>query len=392
MAAESKSPQKIVLAFNSGSSSLKVGVYSMAVGREEALVTAAAEGVGSENGRVWARQAEQFFVKEDRGFQAAAEAAEFLTKAFRERSLPKPDIIGHRVVHGGPQLREHQLITPDVLQQLEAAIPFAPIHLPPALAVVRFAAGCFPGITQVACLDTAFHCTLPEHAARFPLPERFWETGIRRYGFHGLSCESIVHILGPELARKTVIAHLGNGASLTAVQDGRSIETTMGLTPTGGVMMGTRSGDLDPGLLLHLLRGQEYDAAQLDHLLNHDSGLVGVSGESSDMRALLEASARNSRARLAVEMFCYQVRTAVGALAAVLGGLELLVFAGGIGEHAAPVRATVCTGLAHLGIDLDPEANARHADIISRPGSRSVVRVTPSDEDMQIARHCALLA
>src|SRR5262249_28397081 len=257
-----------------------------------------------------------------------------------------------------------------------------------AFEVIRFAAKIFPGVPQVACLDTAFHRTLPEYAARFALPEHFWHRGIRRYGFHGLSCESIVHSLGPDLARKAVVAHLGNGASVTAIQDGCSIETTMGLTPTGGVMMGTRSGDLDPGLLLHLMRDEAYTAEQLDRLLNHEAGLLGVSGESSDMRTLLEASASRPNARLAVEMFCYQVKKAVGAMAAVLGGLELLVFAGGIGEHAAPVRANICAGLEHLGITLDPAANARHADVISTSASRCVVRVVPSDEDMQIARHC----
>lgn len=392
MEGKSKSQQKIVLAFNSGSSSLKVGVYSIGDGKEEVLATAAAEALGSKSGRAWVRQGQQFLWKEDRSFRTAEEAAEFLTDVLREHSLPPPNVIGHRVVHGGPRLREHRQIAPEVLQELEAATAFAPIHVPPALAVIRFAAKNFPDVPQVACLDTAFHRTLPEYTARFPLPERFWQTGIRRYGFHGLSCESIVHVLGQNLANKTVVAHLGNGASVTAIQKGRSIETTMGLTPTGGVMMGTRSGDLDPGLLLHLLRDQAYTAEQLDQLLNHEAGLLGVSGESSDMRSLLEASASHAGARLAVEMFSYQVRKAAGAMAAALGGLELLVFTGGIGEHAAAVRAAICTGLDHLGIELDAKANAEHADIISTSRGCCTVRVIPSDEDMQIARHCARLA
>jgi acetate kinase len=391
MNAETKSQQKIVLAFNSGSSSLKAGLYAMAGDSEEALATAAVEALGSKSGSAWARQNQKFFVKEDRSFRTAEEAAEFLTKAFDARSLPKPDVIGHRIVHGGPHLAEHRPITPEVLKQLEDATPFAPIHMPPALAVIHFATENFPGVPQVACLDTAFHRTLPEHAARFPLPERFWQSGIRRYGFHGLSCESIVHILGPKLAQKTVVAHLGNGASVTAIEDGRSIETTMGLTPTGGVMMGTRSGDLDPGLLLHLMRGSACTAEQLDHLLNHEAGLLGVSGASSDMKILLQAGASSASARLAVEMFCYQLKRAIGSMATALGGLELLVFAGGIGEHAVPVRAGICAGLGHLGIELDSEANGRHADVISASGSRCVVRVTPSDEDMQIARHSVRL-
>jgi len=392
MEGESKSQPQIALAFNSGSSSLKIGVYSFSGNQEDVLATAAAEALGNKDGRAWVRQGEQFLLKQDRSFQTAEEAAEFLTKTLSGHSLPKPGVIGHRVVHGGPRVREHQQITPGILKELEAATVFAPIHVPPALEVIRFAAKSFPGVPQVACLDTAFHRSLPEHAARFPLPQRFWQEGIRRYGFHGLSCESIVHALGPDLAQKTVVAHLGNGASVTAIRDGCSIETTMGLTPTGGVMMGTRSGDLDPGLLLHLLRDKACTAQQLDHLLNHEAGLAGVSGKSSEMRALLEASATDAAARLAVVMFCYQVRKAIGAMAAALDGLELLVFSGGIGEHAAPVRTDICAGLAYLGIALDPGANGRNDNVISRPGSGCMVRVVPSDEDMQIARHCVRLA
>src|SRR5690242_16486116 len=218
----------------------------------------------------------------------------------------------------------------------------------------------YPDVPHIACFDTAFHRTIPECATHLPFDHEFWTEGLRRYGFHGLSCESILRSLGGELAPRSVIAHLGNGCSITAVRNGDSIETTMGLTPTGGVMMGTRSGDLDPGLLLHLLRDKAYTAQQLDHLLNHEAGLSGVSGKSSEMRALLESSATDAAARLAVVMFWYQVRKAIGAMAAVLDGLELLVFSGGIGEHAASVRADICAGLTYLGIALDPGANGRN--------------------------------
>ncbi len=383
--------QKVILSFNSGSSSLKIGLYSFQGGKEETLATGAAEALGTEDSRAWLQQGQKFLIKESRAFSGAREAADFLTTALMAHSPVAPNAVGHRVVHGGPRLREHQRITPEVLKELEAATPFAPIHIPPALEVIHFAIERFPAVPQVACLDTAFHRSLPEHAARFPLPDRFWQMGIRRYGFHGLSCESIVHALGTDLAPRTVIAHLGNGASVTAVKEGCSMETTMGLTPTGGVMMGTRSGDLDPGLLLHLLRDQAYTAQQLDRLLNHEAGLLGVSGKSSEMRELLQASSTDAAARLAVEMFCYSVKKAVGSLAAVLGGLELLVFSGGIGEHAAPVRAAISAGLGYLGIAIDTEANARHAGVISTSGSRCVVRVVPSDEDLQIARHCLRL-
>jgi acetate kinase len=386
------SQKRTILALNSGSSSLKLGLYSLQGTNEEILATGAAEALGTKDGRVWMQQGEKFLLKENRAFATSREAADFLTKTLTVHSLPEPEIIGHRIVHGGPRLREHVRITPEVLKDLEAATVFAPIHTPPALEVIRFAMERFPRLPNVACLDTAFHRTLPEHAARLPLPDRFWQSGIRRYGFHGLSCESIVHTLGANLASKTVIAHLGNGASVTAVKEGCSIETTMGLTPTGGVIMGTRSGDLDPGVLLHLLRDEAYDAQQLEQLLNYEAGLLGISGTTNEMRSLLESSATNTSARLAVEMFCYSVRKAVGAMAAVLGGLELLVFSGGIGEHAAPVRAGICTGLDYLGIALDPEANARHADVISTSGSRCSVRVVPTDEDLQIARHCSQLA
>jgi acetate kinase len=236
-----------------------------------------------------------------------------------------------------------------------------------------------------------------EHPARAasaadPFSDEFWKKGVRRYGFHGLSCESIVHVLGTDLAARTVIAHLGNGCSITAVRNGASIETTMGLTPTGGVMMGTRSGDLDPGLLLHLLQGEQYAPEGLEHLINHQSGLLGVSGLSSDMRHLLGASRDDVRAGLAVEMFCYEIRKSLGSMAAVLGGLDLLIFAGGIGEHAAPVRAKICAGLEHLGILLDLDANQRSDSKISSALSKCSVRVIESDEDLQIARHSYRLA
>lgn len=388
----SNSPKRTILSLNSGSSSLKAGLYCLQAEKEEVFATGAVEALGSKEGRVWLRRGEQFLLKETRVFSNAEVAADFLTKALFAQALPQPDVIGHRIVHGGPRLREHQRITAEVMRDLEAASVFAPIHTPPALEVIRFANERFPGLPQIACLDTAFHRTLPEHAARLPFPDHFWQSGIRRYGFHGLSCESIVHSLGANLADKTVIAHLGNGASITAVKAGCSVETTMGLTPTGGIIMGTRSGDLDPGVLLHLLRDESYESEQLDRLLNHEAGLIGISGVSSEMRTLLELNAANAAARLAIEMFCYSIRKAVGAMAAVLDGLELLVFSGGIGEHAAPVRSGVCNGLNYLGIAVDPAANAAHADRISTSGSRCQVRVVPSDEDLQIARHCLRLA
>jgi len=382
----------VVLALNSGSSSLKLGLYSFRDAQVSKLAWGQAEEIGSQNGRLWLRRGSQLLIDKSRSCATTAKAAEYLTSALVGNSLPTPHVIGHRFVHGGPYLQNHQRITAEVLRQIEEAITFAPLHLAPALDVLRQAVRDYPGVPQVACFDSVFHRTLPEYAARLPFGREFWEKGLRRYGFHGLSCESIVDVLGDTLAPRMVIAHLGNGCSITAVRDGASVETTMGLTPIGGVMMGTRSGDLDPGVLLHLLQAEEYDADMLDQLLNHRSGLLGVSGVSSDMRSLLQASTENQQANLAVEMFCYQVHKSIGAMATVLNGIDVLVFAGGIGEHAAPVRAKICAGLEHLGIVLDEPANRRNAAQISSAKSKCAVRVIESDEDLQIARHSYRLA
>jgi acetate kinase len=382
----------IVLALNSGSSSLKLALYSFANGAGSKLANGAAEEIGSKDGRIRLRRGSEVLIDEARAFSGATEAAQYLIALFLRNSLPAPRVVGHRIVHGGPHLREHQRITPDVLNQLEEAVVFAPLHLPRALDVLRRATSDFPEAVQVACFDTAFHRTLPEYAARLPFPDAFWEKGLRRYGFHGLSCESIIHALGNDVPGRVAIAHLGNGCSVTAVRNGVSVETTMGLTPMGGVMMGTRTGDLDPGVLLYVLQVERYEPEQLQQLLNHRSGLLGVSGLSSDMRHLLEASQDNPQARMAVEMFCYQIRKSLGSMAAVLGGLDLFVFTGGIGEHAAPVRAKICSGLEHLGILLDEQANQRGDSRISSATSTCAVRVIESDEDLQIARHSYRLA
>jgi acetate kinase len=228
---------------------------------------------------------------------------------------------------------------------------------------------------------------MPEAAQRFPLPRELWYDGVRRYGFHGLSYEYIVSALGAERRGRLVIAHLGNGASLAAVRGGRPMDTTMGFTPDGGVMMGTRSGDLDPGVLVHLMKEMGYSPLQIDDLVSRRSGLLGVSGISSDMKTLLEQRDREPHAAQAIELFCYQLRKQIGAFAAVLNGLDDLVFTGGIGERAAPVRAEVCHGLEHLGVTVDDKLNAVHAEIISRPGSACTVRVIPTNEDLMIARH-----
>lgn len=380
-----------VLSLNSGSSSLKLGLFSFQNGTPEKLAWGEAEEVGSQNGRLWMHGAVELTSTERQYIASAAAAAQYLIKKLQEASITEPQAVGHRIVHGGPRLRQHQRITPEVLALLEEAVPFAPVHLPPALDVLKKAMVVFPRVPHIACFDTAFHRTIPEFAARFPFNSKFFEKGLQRYGFHGLSCESIVRALSSELAPRTVIAHLGNGCSITAVANGASVETTMGLTPTGGVIMGTRAGDLDPGLLLILLR-DGYDAEKLDSLLNHHSGLLGISSLSSDMRRLLDARGENRDARLAIEMFCYSIRKSIGAMAAVLGGIDMLVFTGGIGEHSAAARSEICSGLQHLGIALDDVANQSNAPRISSAMSQCIVRVIPTDEDLEIVEHARTLS
>jgi acetate kinase len=309
-----------------------------------------------------------------------------------DSKLPTPAAIGHRIVHGGPKLRQHCLIDDAVLRQLEDATDFAPLHIPPALSVIRFAQERFPGLPQVACFDTAFHAELPDVARVLPIAKELQADGIQRYGFHGLSCESIVHQLGDKLPDRVIIAHLGNGASITAVKGGKSIDTSMGLTPTGGVIMGTRSGDLDPGVLVYLARAKKFDAAMLEHLVDHRSGLLGISGFASDMRRLHEAASSNANAQLAVKMFCYCVSKQVAAMIAALDGLDLLVFTGGIGENDAQARAAICGSLAWIGVNLDPALNRSGENTISNLGSRCAVRVVASQEDEQIVRHTFKLA
>ena len=354
------------------------------------LASGNAEEIGADRGRITLKAGSETLLQGDGTFANAEQAAECLLEVLKQKHLPEPDIVGHRIVHGGSQLREHQAITARVLSLLYEAVPFAPLHLPAAVQVVEYAKTRFPAALQIACFDTAFHRTLPESVARLPFSDEFWRKGLRRYGFHGLSFESIVHSLGVDIPAKVVIAHLGNGCSLCAVSEGKSVDTTMGLTPTGGVMMGTRSGDLDPGVLLRLLQAENYTLAQIDELVNHDAGLLGVSRVSSDMRQLLESD--NRSAALAVEMFCYSVSKFIGAMAVALDGLDLLVFTAGIGEHAAAVRSRICSRLRHLGIVLDEQANQQASHAISAASSTCLVRVIPTDEDLQIARHCFRLA
>jgi acetate kinase len=243
-----------------------------------------------------------------------------------------------------------------------------------------------PNVPHVACFDTAFHHDLPEVARRFALPSALYERGIHRYGFHGLSCEYVLSVLGSPPPRRLIVAHLGSGASLTAILDGRSIDTSMGLTPAGGIAMGTRSGDLDPGILLHLLREQPGSLDELVHLVNHESGLKGVTGEASMTKLLARSERGDALARAGIELFAYGVKKQLGAYIAALGGLDCLVFTAGIGEHAPLVRSLALDGLSWLGLELDTDANRKNASVISRSSSRVVICVLPTNEDLVIAR------
>ena len=351
-----------VLALNSGSSSLKFGLY-----------------------RVDSTGAEKLFGD---GVSTAEhpDAVTRVASVLAASGMPPPDAIGHRIVHGGPALRQHCRIDDAVLRQLQAAVAFAPLHAPVALAFIRFAQAHFPGVPQVACFDTQFHVGLPAVARVLPIARELQAEGIQRYGFHGLSLESIVRQLGDALPQRLVIAHLGNGASITAVKAGLSIDTSMGMTPSGGVIMGTRSGDLDPGVLVYLMHEKKFDAGRLEALVDQRSGLLGISGLTGDMRRLHEAAASNSDARLAIEMFCYSVRKQVAAMVAVLGGVDMLVFTGGIGENDAQVRDEICDGLAWIGLSLDESRYPSATSPVSDGTSRCQVLVLASQENEQIAR------
>jgi acetate kinase len=386
-------PEMNVLALNSGSSSLKFGLYRGGSAETVTLLSGEAESIGEESARFHAQDSQaRSLISETTSISDQWDAIARIGKLLADSKTPAPAAIGHRIVHGGPKLRQHCLIDESVLLQLEAAAAFAPLHTPSALSVIRFAQQHFPRLPQAACFDTTFHARMPDIARVLPTPKELQSEGIQRYGFHGLSCESIVHQLGSDLPDRLIIAHLGNGASVTAVKDGKSIDTSMGLTPSGGVIMGTRSGDLDPGVLVYLMREKKFDAAMLEDLVDHRSGLLGISGVGSDMRRLHDAASSNPDVRLAIEMFCYSVRKQIAAMIAVLDGVDMIVFTGGVGENDSKVRASICNGLSWAGINLDPAQNLAAACSINDPASRVLVQVLPSQEDEQIARHTLALS
>jgi acetate kinase len=359
-----------VLCLNSGSSSLKVALFAVDADGERPVVRRTIDRIGS---RVSSHSA------------AVLEAIAALWGDGR----PPPSVVTHRVVFGGERHRQPARVDGALLADLRALVPFAPLHLPPEIEAIEAVLRRWPAVPQVVCFDTAFHATMPEVAWRYALPSTI-DPAIRRYGFHGLSCEYVVAELSAEARGRVVVCHLGSGASVTAVKDGASIDTSMGLTPTGGLVMGTRPGDLDPGVVVHLLR-RGYDAERLEHLFERESGLRAISETTADVRELLAQRATDPRAALALDVFCYRVRAFIGAMAASLGGLDTLVFTGGIGEHAPPVRAEIVRGLEHLGVRLDADANQRGEGTVSPVGAPCVVRVVATDEERMLARHAFAL-
>ena len=354
---------KLILSLNCGSSSLKFGVYDANGPKDpELLCEGEAEEIGGDSASFWIETGGKK-EQDQAGCAHHGEALAHALKLLDKRGFRDFEVAGHRVVHGGPQVREHRELDSETLGRLRDAVDFAPLHLPASLKVIDAVEKQMPNSRQVICLDTAFHCHMPDVAKDFGLPRGLRMMGVERYGFHGLSLESILHEL--TVPEKMVVAHLGNGSSVTAILNGKSIDTTMGLTPTGGVMMGTRTGDLDPGVMLFLMRKGYGDPAKLETLVDKKSGLAGVSGIGSDVRELLNARP-NSDAELALHMFCYRVRKAIAAMAGALGGLDLLVFTGGIGEHAEELRNKICAPLKFI--------------------DAFEIRALPSQEDLQIAR------
>jgi len=362
----------LIFVLNSGSSSLKFGIYYRGASDEEALLTGSADGIGQSNGTLNVRSsAGKSLVQREGILESQTDALATVAEAIREHIHAAPVAVGHRVVHGGPNLLTHQPITPQVLDELRSAIHFAPLHIPQALSLISSAQSLFPSATQFACFDDVFHRTMPEVASHLPLPQRYFDAGVRRYGFHGLSYESLVYHFGAQLPTRAIFAHLGNGASLCALRNKVSIDTTMALTPTGGIPMGTRSGDLDPGVIVYLLRMEQLGADEMEYLVNHQSGLLALSSGESDVKSL-EARARSDdpHATLALNVFAISVRKVIGAYVALLGGVDLLVFTGGIGEHSDYVRSAVTNGLEFLGLTADK------------------IKIVSAEEEQQIARHC----
>jgi acetate kinase len=396
-----------ILVVNSGSSSIKFSIYESAPeGTEQPprlLLDGELHGIGTPDASLELSRVSQSSSQTPVQAQTPVEAIRLVFDAVSQPDLPLIDAVGYRVVHPGPKLDDHQRITPEVLKDLEDAAAFAPLHDPEAVAVIREGLARLPKAAHFACFDTVFHRTMPEEASVYPLPPEIRAAGVHRYGFHGLSCESVVWQMQralPELPRRMVIAHLGSGCSVTALLDGQSIGNTMGLTPTGGVVMGTRPGDLDPGLMLYLLRLQagDKDAAlsAIEAMLNHHAGIAALSGLPNDLKAVRKAAAQgNAQAQLALKVFTRSVTQAIAGFCWLSGGLDAIVFAGGIGEHDPLSRAGILAGLESQGVEVNSSLNEQKGTGLRPIGAShrdTSVYVVPAQEDLIVAMHVVRMA
>ena len=381
-----------ILTINGGSSSIKFSLFEV-TGSLRRIYEGAIERIGQSDSALHVKglSAADNFSQEVKVANHSVAISVLLDWLQKQHDSETISAVGHRIVHGGPKYNEAQKITPEMVAELQRISPFDPQHLPDEIKLIKAFQNRFPNLVQIACFDTAFHHNLPRVAQIMPIPRRYEAQGVRRYGFHGLSyaflMEELVRTDGPEAARgRVILARLGNGASLAAVQNGQPVDTSMGFTPTSGLVMGTRSGDVDPGLVSYLALTENMNTKQFAEMINFQSGLLGISETSSDMQVLLDSEKRDVRAAEAVAAFCYQVKKFIGSFAAALGGLDQLVFAGGIGENASVVRARICCGLEFLGVELNQQCNEAHAPLISSDFSRVKVRVIHTDEEIMIAR------
>lgn len=381
-----------VLAINTGSSSLKAALYQMSE-KEPLILSADVKRIGLPGSRMRITDGSGATLFERQAELSDHDAALQATFAWLEQhNLHHPmHCVGHRIVHGGNRYSEPHLVTPELVATLQELGPLVPDHLPQAIGGIQFVSRSFPTLRQVACFDTAFHRQMPRLSQMYALPGHFYDEGLKRFGFHGLSYEYITQELrrldGALADGRIIVAHLGNGASMAAIQGGASMDTTMGFTPASGLVMGTRCGDIDPEAILYLIEERKMTPKAVNTLINQQSGLLGVSGTSGDMRDLVEKESADPRAAEAIELFCYRAKKYLGAYVAALGGLDILVFTGGIGIHAAAIRERICSGQDFLGILLDSACNRAHAPVISDDDSRVKVRVIKTDEELMIARH-----
>jgi acetate kinase len=390
-------PSLPVLVLNSGSSSIKFAMYEAGEGQRTKIFEGAVDGIATDNGKFWIKNADgKKLVDQTPDLPNRSVAFKLVAETLHSGNFPAPKAIGHRTVSGSPTVLENQFITPELIDELDRYADLAPLHTPIAVYIMRESLKLFPGIPNFAVLDTYFHRTMPEVVTRMPIPTEYAEMGVRRYGYHGISYESIIYQLQPNIPEKLIVAHLGNGASISAIRDGKCLDTSMGLTPSGGIMSASRTGDVDPGVVIFILKkiaANTPDALQaadkLETVVSKKSGLLGVSEVSNDMRDLREAIKNgNQQARLAVAKFSWMIAKWIGGFYAELGGLDMLVFTGGIGENDIASRAEICSGLQALGIIIDPARNnVRGEATISADNSRVTVRVIPPAEDLIIVNH-----